>query len=150
KATGIKEHANTRKPRRLSSPERIFCAPASSLERRGRSSFGRMCHDLPMITGAHLLLYSPDAEADRAFFRDVLRFPWADAGHRWLIFGLPAAELAVHPTDGEPAGQALLESGLYLMCDDLQEVLRTLEAQGIPHTEVNQAPWGTRTTIRLP
>lgn len=106
-----------------------------------------------MITGAHFLLSSPDPEADRSFFRDVLRFPSVDAGHGWLIFGLPAAELAVHPTDGGPAAQAghpLLGAVLYLLCDDLQEVLRQLEAQAVPHTEVTEAPWGIRTTIRLP
>ena len=99
-----------------------------------------------MITGAHFLLYSPDPEADRAFFRDVLKFPSVDAGHGWLIFGLPPAELAVHPTEGEqPFG-----TELYLMCDDLREVLRTLEAQGVPHTEVIEARWGIKTTVRLP
>jgi len=99
-----------------------------------------------MITGAHFLLYSPDPEADRAFFRDVLRFPSVDAGHGWLIFGLPPAELAVHPTDGG----AQMHAELYLMCDDLQEVLRTLEAQGIPHSEVTKERWGVKTTVRLP
>src|SRR5262249_24660795 len=94
-----------------------------------------------MITGAHVLLYSPDAEADRAFLRDVLHFPSVDAGHGWLIFGLPAAELAVHPAEGEPPapGQAL-ETGFYLMCDDLSELLRQLDAQGVPHGEVSKAP----------
>ena len=105
---------------------------------------------LPMITGAHFLLYSPDAEADRVFFRDVLRFPSVDAGHGWLIFGLPAAELAVHPAEGETTAGQPLETGFYLMCDDLPELLRTLDAQGVPHGEVSQAPWGARTTVRLP
>jgi hypothetical protein len=106
-----------------------------------------------MINGAHFLLYSPDPEADRSFFRDVLRFPSVDVGHGWLIFGLPAAELAVHPADGEPAAQAgepLLRTGFYLMCDDLPELLRKLESQGVPHTDVTQAPWGMKTTVRLP
>jgi catechol 2,3-dioxygenase-like lactoylglutathione lyase family enzyme len=105
-----------------------------------------------MITGAHFLLYSPDPEADRSFFRDVLKFPSVDVGHGWLIFGLPAAELAVHPTDGEPAAPAgkALRTDLYLMCDDLQEVLRMLDAQGIVHSEVTQERWGVKTTVRLP
>jgi hypothetical protein len=59
-------------------------------------------HDLLMITGAHLLLYSPDPEADRSFFRDAMRFLSVDAGHGWLIFGLPAAELAVLPSTPYP------------------------------------------------
>jgi hypothetical protein len=50
-----------------------------------------------MILGAHVILYSKDADADRAFFRDVLKYPFADAGHGWLIFALPPAEVAVHP-----------------------------------------------------
>ena len=106
-----------------------------------------------MITGAHFLLYSPDPEADRAFFRDVLRFPSVDAGHGWLIFGLPPAELAIHPTDSEsaaPAGQPLLRTDLYLMCDDLPEVLQSLEAQGVSHSEVTKERWGVKTTVRLP
>ena len=106
-----------------------------------------------MITGAHFLLYSPDPEADRSFFRDILKFPSVDVGHGWLIFGLPASELAVHPADGEstgPAGQALLRTELYLMCDDLEEVLRTLNAQGVAHSEVTRERWGTKTTVRLP
>lgn len=52
-----------------------------------------------MISGAHVIIYSKDPEADRAFFRDVLRFPFVDAGYQWLIFALPPAELAVHPSD---------------------------------------------------
>jgi len=102
--------------------------------------------DVPMMTGAHFLLYSPDPEADRAFFRDVLRFPSVDAGRGWLIFGLPPAELAVHPTEGD----AQMHAELYLMCEDLREVLRTLEAQGVAHTEVIEVRWGIKTTVRLP
>ncbi len=99
-----------------------------------------------MINGAHFLLYSPDPEADRAFFRDVLRFPSVDAGRGWLIFGLPPAELAIHPTEGD----AQMHAELYLMCEDLPEVLRTLEARGISHSEVTKERWGVKTTIRLP
>ena len=64
-----------------------------------------------MITGAHVILYSTDAEADRTFFRDVLEYPSVDAGHGWLVFALPPAEPAVHP-----APEARHE--LYLRCDD--------------------------------
>jgi len=107
-----------------------------------------------MLFGAHVLLYSRDAEADRAFFRDVLQFRAVDAGEGWLIFALPPAELAVHPGKGEfeqvHAGQTILGALLYLMCDDLAGMVRTLEAKGVRCTEIGQAPWGTRTTIRLP
>ena len=107
-----------------------------------------------MIYGAHLLLYSQDPEADRAFLRDVLEFPSIDIGEGWLIFKLPPAEAAVHPVDG-PSGQvhgghALLGAVLYLMCDDLPGLLQSLEAKGVHHTEVTEAPWGIKTTLRLP
>jgi catechol 2,3-dioxygenase-like lactoylglutathione lyase family enzyme len=105
-----------------------------------------------MINGAHILLYSQDPDADRAFFRDVLGFPFVDAGHGWLIFALPAAEAAVHPA-GDGAVQAqpgLLGAVLYLMCDDLAEQVRTLEAQGVRCAEVTQERWGMKTAFRLP
>jgi hypothetical protein len=51
-----------------------------------------------MIFGAHMIIYSKDANADRLFFRDILGFPSVDAGQGWLIFALPPAELAVHPS----------------------------------------------------
>lgn len=106
------------------------------------------------ILGAHILLYSADAEADRAFFRDVLGFRWVDAGEGWLIFAMPAAETAIHPSSGDfvqqHAGHRLLGAVLYLMCDDLQAYLATLKAQGVRCTEIEKAPWGIRTTIPLP
>ena len=107
-----------------------------------------------MVTGAHFLLYSKDPEADRAFFRDVLQFRAIDAGGGWLIFALPPAELAVHPGGGDftqsHAEHSILGAALYLMCDDLPALMRTLESRGVSCTEVAQAPWGTKTTIRLP
>jgi len=66
-----------------------------------------------VITGAHVIVYSRDADADRAFFRDVLEYPHVDAGGGWLIFKLPPGEVAVHPAEGAPAHE------LYLMCDDV-------------------------------
>jgi catechol 2,3-dioxygenase-like lactoylglutathione lyase family enzyme len=66
-----------------------------------------------MINGAHVIIYSTDAEADRAFFKDVLGFHSVDAGHGWLIFELPPSEVAVHPADQNHQHQ------LYLMCEDL-------------------------------
>jgi predicted enzyme related to lactoylglutathione lyase len=107
-----------------------------------------------MITGAHFLLYSKDPEADRAFFRDVLQFRAVDAGGGWLIFALPPAELAIHPGGGDftqaHADHPILGAALYLMCDDLPALIRTLESRGVRCTEVTEAPWGTKTTIRLP
>ncbi len=107
-----------------------------------------------MITGAHFLLYSSDPEADRAFFRNVLKFPAVDAGEGWLIFRLPPAELGVHPSSGRFAqshgDHDLLGCVLYLMCDDLRSSLKALEAGGVACTEIEEAEWGLKTTVRLP
>ncbi|HEY6305108.1 MAG TPA: VOC family protein [Candidatus Angelobacter sp.] len=107
-----------------------------------------------MIIGAHVLLYSQDPEADRAFFRDVLGFPHVDVGHGWLIFKLPPAETAVHPTDDDTeqvhAGHRLLGAVLYLMCDDLPAQIQLLKNKGVRCTEIDEAQWGSKTTIKLP
>src|SRR5580658_9242863 len=97
-----------------------------------------------MIDGAHIIVYSEDAEADRAFFRDILRFAWVDAGHGWLIFGLPAAEAAFHPAEGSDRHE------FYLMCDNLKAEMAVLGAKGVKFTEVVEARWGSITKIRLP
>ncbi|HTS13502.1 MAG TPA: VOC family protein [Candidatus Limnocylindrales bacterium] len=107
-----------------------------------------------MISGAHVLLYSNDPEADRAFFREILSFPFVDVGHGWLIFKLPPAEVAVHPADTRTgqlhAGHHLLGAVLYLMCDDLQAQIRLLKSKNVSCTEVEKEPWGIRTTVKLP
>lgn len=96
-----------------------------------------------MITGAHAIVFSADAEADRAFFRDVLGFDSVDAGGGWLIFALPPAELAVHP------GPA--EHRLYLMCDDVAGTVEELRGRGVELVrEVSDEGWGLLTAIRLP
>ena len=104
-----------------------------------------------MITGAHILFYSQDPEADRAFFRN---FHSVDVRHRWLIFALPPAEAAIHPTDTDfsqtHAGQKLLGAVLYLMCDDLRAQIATLATKGVRCTEIQDARWGISTTIPLP
>jgi catechol 2,3-dioxygenase-like lactoylglutathione lyase family enzyme len=97
-----------------------------------------------MIIGAHAVIYSKDAEADRAFFRDILGFPSVDAGHGWLIFALPPSELAVHPA--EEAGMY----ELYLMCDDLAAEISALGLKGVSCSEVHQERWGSIAMIRLP
>lgn len=97
-----------------------------------------------MITGAHVIVYSQDAEADKAFLRDVLGFASVDAGHGWLIFALPPAEAAVHPdaTGGRHE--------LYLMCDDVVGQIATLERKGVTCSPVEEQGWGSVTRIRLP
>jgi catechol 2,3-dioxygenase-like lactoylglutathione lyase family enzyme len=98
-----------------------------------------------VINGAHVILHSRDADADRAFFRDVLGYHHVDAGGGWLIFALPAAEVAVHPADGEPAHE------LFLMCDDVTATIAELSAKGVEFTlPVTEERWGLRTAIRLP
>jgi catechol 2,3-dioxygenase-like lactoylglutathione lyase family enzyme len=98
-----------------------------------------------MVSGVHVILYSQDAEADRAFLRDVLGFPGVDAGGGWLIFKLPPAEVAVHPTDGPPRHE------FFLMCDDLDTQLDEFRAQGVEITRpVSEQRWGKLTAIRLP
>ena len=99
-----------------------------------------------MIMGAHMIVYSQDAEADRAFFRDVLGFASVDAEHGWLIFALPPAEAAFHPADAEEAGR----QELYLMCADLSATMQSLAAHGVQCTEVQEARWGSITRIQLP
>ncbi len=97
-----------------------------------------------MINGAHIIIYSKAAEADREFFKDVLGFHSVDAGHGWLIFELPPSEVAVHPAEENNQHQ------LYLMCEDLETIMAALHAKGIQCTDVQQPPWGSLTTIRLP
>jgi len=97
-----------------------------------------------MINGAHVVVYSKDAESDRAFFRDILEFPFVDAGHGWLIFKLPAAESAFHPAEANDRHEC------FLMCDDLKAVMEGLHAKGVECAPVVEAPWGSITKIRLP
>ena len=97
-----------------------------------------------MINGAHVIVYSKDAEADRSFFKDVLGFHSVDAGGGWLIFALPPAEVACHP------GEANDQHELYLMCEDLKVTMSALEAKGIQCSEVQEPPWGLLTKITLP
>jgi hypothetical protein len=93
--------------------------------------------------GAHVVVYSNDADADRIFLAEVLGFTSVDAGGGWLIFALPPAEAAVHPAE-TPGAE------LYLMCDDLSEEMAVLAARGAVCSEVEEARWGSVTKIRLP
>jgi catechol 2,3-dioxygenase-like lactoylglutathione lyase family enzyme len=98
-----------------------------------------------MINGAHVILYSRDAAADRAFLRDVLGFGSVDAGDGWLIFALPPAEVALHPTDGD------VRHELYLMCDDIVTLVDDLAARGVEIVRpVSDEGWGLLAAVRLP
>ena len=97
-----------------------------------------------MIFGAHVIVYSKDAAADRAFLRDVLGFTSVDAGHGWLIFALPPAEVAIHPAEENDRHE------LYFMCDDLNVEISRLVKKGVQCSDVQEARWGSITKIRLP
>jgi predicted enzyme related to lactoylglutathione lyase len=98
-----------------------------------------------VIIGAHSIIYSTDPDGVRAFFRDVLELPSVDAGHGWLIFALPPAEVAAHPTDGVGRHE------LYLMCDDIQATVDDLAAKGVEFARpIAEERWGLVTAIRLP
>jgi len=97
-----------------------------------------------MISGAHMIVYSKDAEADRAFFRDVLGFASVDAGHGWLIFALPPAEAAFHPSDANDVHE------LYFMCEDLKAEMAALTEKGVRCSDVQETRWGSITKIQLP
>jgi hypothetical protein len=97
-----------------------------------------------MLTGAHAIIYSSNAEADRAFFRGVLNLGSVDAGGGWLIFALPPAEVAVHPA---------AEGGrheLYLMCDDIAAFVGEMKARGVSCSAVSDQGWGLLTEVTLP
>ncbi len=98
-----------------------------------------------MITGVHAVVFTSDAEGVRAFFRDVLGLASVDAGGGWLIFALPPAELAAHPTDEDGRHE------LYLMCDDIETTVRDLEHKGVELARpVSDEGFGLVTAIRMP
>lgn len=103
-----------------------------------------MGKEAQLITGAHVIVYTKDAEADRAFFRDVLGFRSVDAGQGWLIFALPPSETAFHPADQNGAHE------LYLMCDDLEQEIASLQERGVKCSTIDDARWGLITRVQLP
>jgi hypothetical protein len=97
-----------------------------------------------MITGAHSIIYSTDAGNDKAFFRDVLKFPNVDVGHGWLIFALPPSEIAVHPA---------AENGLhefYLLCDDINAFVQEMAQHQVACSPIQTQRWGLITQLTLP
>jgi hypothetical protein len=97
-----------------------------------------------MIIGAHAIIYSKDGDADRAFLRDVLRFPNVDVGGGWLIFGLPPSEVAVHPSDANDMHE------LYLMTDDVEALIADMGKRGVECAPITNQGWGMLTQITLP
>jgi predicted enzyme related to lactoylglutathione lyase len=99
----------------------------------------------PLISGVHAMIFSHDAEADRTFFRDVLGLDSVDSGGGWLIFALPPAEVAIHPTEEKDHHQ------LYFLCDDIEATAKELERKGVPLTRpFDELRWGRVTEITLP
>jgi catechol 2,3-dioxygenase-like lactoylglutathione lyase family enzyme len=96
-----------------------------------------------MINGAHVILFTPAAEATRAFLRDALGLSSVDAGGGWLIFALPPAEVAVHPAE-HPSHE------LYLMCDDLVATMAELTGAGAAFGPVHEERWGRVTVMTMP
>ena len=97
-----------------------------------------------MITGAHSILYSTDAEADRVFLRDVLRFPNVDVGGGWLIFGLPPSEVAVHPGEENDVHE------FYLICDSVEGFIAEMKQHNVECGPIHDQPWGRLTQVTLP
>jgi catechol 2,3-dioxygenase-like lactoylglutathione lyase family enzyme len=97
-----------------------------------------------MINGAHVVIYSKDAAADRAFFRDVLNLASVDAGHGWLIFEMPPAEAAFHDADKNDRHE------LYFMCDDIGATLKDLAAKKVTASDVKEERWGKVASFTLP
>src|SRR5262245_43387629 len=96
------------------------------------------------IIGAHAILYSKNAEADRAFLRDVLGFPNVDVGGGWLIFGLPPSEVAVHP------GDEGVKQEFYLMVDNAEAFVAEMASRGRPTAPLTTQPYGVMTSVTLP
>ena len=96
------------------------------------------------VTGAHVLLYTPEAEALRALLRDVLGWGHVDTGDGWLVFRLPPAEIGVHPWDG-------VKHELSLICDDLAATVAELREKGVEvRGEPEDQGWGVTVTLVLP
>ncbi len=98
-----------------------------------------------MINGVHSLIFTKDAEAARAFFRDVLEFPWVNAGDGWLVFALPPMEIGLHPEDGDRSHE------IHLLCDDIHATVARLQAKGVKLVQpVHEEVWGIATAIEVP
>ena len=97
-----------------------------------------------MITGAHSIIYSKDADADRAFLRDIVGFPNVDVGGGWLIFALPPSEVAFHPSEKNDMHE------LFLLCDDVNDFIAQMRGKGVECSDVHEEPWGLLTKVTLP
>jgi catechol 2,3-dioxygenase-like lactoylglutathione lyase family enzyme len=102
-----------------------------------------------VIAGTHTILFAEDAEAARAFLRDVLGFAGVDAGEGWLIFALPPAEVAVHPGPGW--GRAVGQHELFLMCHDIERTVAELTEKGVEFVApITDEGYGLMTRLKIP
>jgi hypothetical protein len=102
------------------------------------------------ITGAHVLLYTPEPERLRATLRDAFGWKHVDAGEGWLIFKLPPAELGVHPAEG-PTFDSGVRHQFTLMCDNIKDTIRELRGKGIDiKGEPKDEGWGVTVMMKLP
>src|SRR5947208_3853435 len=97
----------------------------------------------PLIIGAHSIIYSANPEADRTFLKDVLKLPNVDVGDGWLIFGLPPAEVAVHPSKKNDVHE------FYLMCDDVKSFIAEMKKRKIRCEPEQNLGWGILTQVTL-
>lgn len=98
-----------------------------------------------MIKGVHAIIYSTEAEALRSFFKDILELPSVDAGHGWLLFAMPPAELGIHPTDND------VHHELYLSCDDIHATVAKLKTKGAEiNGSINDEVWGLVAWVKIP
>ena len=102
-----------------------------------------------LINGAHIVIYTKDAEADRAFFRDVLKFSSVDAGHGWLIFAMPPSEAAFHDSENNDSEKSDRHE-LYFMCDDIAATLKELKSKDVKVSDMSEERWGKLATFTLP
>jgi catechol 2,3-dioxygenase-like lactoylglutathione lyase family enzyme len=114
----------------------------------------KSCYIAAMFIGTHVMFYSADPDADRAFMRDVLGFPFVDTGHNWLIFKLPSAESGVHPLEGPniPAKSlsSMLPAQVFMMVADIEAARSELAAKGAATEPALNEGWGLSTNIFLP
>jgi hypothetical protein len=97
-----------------------------------------------MLSGAHVILYSKDAERDRDFLRDVLKLSHVDAGHGWLIFALPPSEVAVHPSEANDVHE------FYFLCDDVRAFVASMKEKHVACSAIEEQRWGSSTRLTLP
>ena len=133
--------ARRRTTRRNRSVAKVEWLPADRTNRAPHDPITNERHT--MITGSHVIIYSTNPDADRVFLRDVLKLTYLDVGDGWLIFGLPRAEVAVHPAEKSA-------HELYLMCDDISRFVADMQRHSIACDPVSEQAWGLLTRLALP